>query len=290
MNTFEQELNNFNSKMQSVYGKIVTDLSVEDADQLQRTEKWKKDRAGNFTGSKMIDLMSCKVRATKNNPRDWRVKSWLCSFGDTAFSYILSRAIERATGEPTRNVKSVYMDWGNNHEEEGKQIASDKLGVEIEEVGFIKFCKCGGASPDGFFYKEFINEESGEITMVKHNFELKCPATQLKHYKHMNSEVVEGHEYFWQVQSEMMALKCDHSAFATYDPSFPESCNLGIKWVDRSEVHCNAILFRCVVGDVLADKLVESDFKCDLQEELNKVAATVPDDYEQIKIWINERI
>ena len=239
------------------------------AGDLQRTDDWHEERRGMLTGSKFGDLMTCKSRA---KGKDWGQKKWLLDFGDTAITYIIEKALERITGECIDIPFITWeMQYGIDHEEEGKDYftANTPYGA-IEEVGFTKFLKNAGASPDG---KLNYNEK-------KLNFELKCPATIQSHYKLMTASVAEGHTYFWQLTGEMLALKVDKTIFVSYDKRYPEKYKLGEQMVHLSELHANALLFRCVIAEKLIMAL-EKDLKLDIRAELKSIGEEIPNEFDE---------
>ncbi len=279
--TVEEILNDFNKELTKTFGLEITKAESEE---LQRTEDWHKKRLGMFTGSRFGDLMTCKSRA---KGKDWTQKNWLIDFGDTAISYIIERAIERVTGQRIETPTTWEMRWGNEHEDEGKTFFQEvykipgkefEFSLEIQEVGFINFLGNAGASPDG---KIIINNEI-------YGFELKCPATLKNHYKYMNEPVAEGHVYFWQCQGEMLALKCDKLFFATYDPRFPDEWKIAKHNVRLSTIHANALIFRCIVGEMIVRALMKN-MRINLRVELSNISDTIPEDYDSILEWMEEK-
>lgn len=283
MKTLQQELNEFNASLQKNHGAEIDSLELKEIEEdQQRTEQWLKDKLGMFSGSGGKLLMACKMRASAKNPKDWGQKKWLCSLGDSALNYIVERAIERATGENIEKYMSWHAKWGINHEDEAKAYISEKEGISIKDHGFIKFLKNAGSSPDG----EVIIK-SGQLPSTKFAFEVKCPATVLSHLNLMNSAICEGHDYFWQVQFEMMALKTDSVLFYTYDKRFPESVKLGRQEAELSPIHAFAVEFRCILGEKLIERILATEFKCDLSEELATICDEIPEELEELQNWFN---
>ena len=248
---------------------------------LQRTDEWKQERCGIFTASRFKDLMSCKSRA---KGKRWDDVNWILDFGDTAISYIIEKAVERATGQPIETAETWQMRWGNHYEPEGKAVFVEKykhvlykFDTELKEVGFIKFLKCAGASPDGVYGKEpHLNA-----------FELKCPATVLSHYKLSTTPVDESHDYFWQVTGEMLALKTDKATFCSYDPRYPENFRLNTQFVKLSEIHASALKARIIVADYIVKTLID-DFSLDVRGMLSISKELIPTDYAEFVEWLKE--
>lgn len=227
----------------------ITDEATE-----QNNAQWFSERLGMFTGSRMHELMICSSKAMG---RDWTNPRWLYDFGDTALNYINERAIERATGENLESATTWQMNWGNTYEPFGKEAVAKKFGA-ITPVGFVKFAENAGASADGLI---------GYMA-----FELKCPATLKAHRNNLTTNIVtESHPYFWQMQSEMLALNVGKLLFASYHPKYPPLSQLSTIEVHKSYVHCVAILERVRIADCLVKKIIESHFRCDDREELKKL-------------------
>ena len=279
MKTLQEEMEAFNSKLQETHGAQIDSIELKEIEEdQQRTEQWHKDRRGMFTGSAGKNFMACKMRASSKNPKDWGQKKWLCSLGDSSLNYIVERAIERATGENIEKYLSWHAKWGLNHEDEAKAYISEKDGLSIKDHGFVKFLKNAGASPDG----EVI------LSVKNKAFEVKCPATVISHMNLMNSAICEGHDYFWQVQFEMMALNATEALFYTYDKRFPESAKLGRQEASLSPIHAFAIEFRCILGEKLIERILATEFKCDLQEELADICEEIPEELEDLQKWFND--
>lgn len=272
MENFEQALTEFNKTLK-IHG---FDELPEKGD-LQRTEEWFHDRLGMFSASRFGDLMACNSKA---KGKDWSQHKWLFAIGDTALTYILERAIERTSGENLKFVSTWQMRHGTELEPEGIAAVEDELKVKIKEHGFIKFLKNAGASPDG----------SLKIATMDLAFELKCPATILSHYKLINEPFAEGHTYFWQVTGEMLALKVENALFCSYDPRFPKSSRIGKKQVALSHTHARALCFRLIIAEKLVNRLIDSDFTCNLRDEIAVIANQCPTDFDGLVEWYNSNI
>ena len=61
---------------------------------LQRTEDWHKKRLGNWTGSKIKNIMSCSPKGSKMS---WSDDAKVYEFSKGAIKYVYSRAMERKT-------------------------------------------------------------------------------------------------------------------------------------------------------------------------------------------------
>ena len=280
--TVEQALAQFNVEIVEKFGVSIENVETKEVE--QRTEDWHEERRGLFTGCCFGKLMTCKSKA---KGKDWSQKKWLLDFGDTAITYIIERAIERITGERIQTPTTWQMHWGTEHEDEGREYIAEKEHLEIKEVGFIKFLKNAGASADGK-----IIARSNSVTRTIYDppigFEEKCPATVQSHYKLMTESVAEGHAYFWQTTGEMMALKTDRLIFGTYDPRYPEDSRAVIQEVELSDLHANALIFRCIVGERLVEALMVN-MKTDLRMKLIEIGDSIPDDPKELYEWLKEQ-
>jgi hypothetical protein len=257
----------------------------------QRSEEWFKKRMGKFTGSRMKDLMSCKSRKKGKN---WGEKFWLCDFGDTALNYIVERAIERATGNRIETPTTWQMQWGTNLEPIAKEEISKRYNVEIQDVDFELFIKNAGASADGkvlMRYNYGINPTPvsqswgvGDPTPI----EIKCPATVKSHYELINAPVDESHDYFWQLQCEMLAQKANQMVFFSYDPRYPQKAQLAKHDVFLSESHSFAIKFRCLIAEMLVGYIIESNFKLDVRSHLEAICNNIPEKWDELNDWYVE--
>lgn len=275
-----QEVNEILEKFTNdLSAKLGVDLTSEPAE-LQRTDDWFKDRQGLFTGSAFKKLMTCKSRA---KGKTWDQKKWLMDFGDTAITYIVERAIERVTGQRIETPTTWEMQWGIDHEDEGREAVANKYNLDVEEVGFEKFLSNAGASADGKITMPIPNSNKEVVTA----FELKCPPKVTNHVKYLREAVAEGHEYFWQLQGEMLALNTDNAIFASYHPAFPENFQTEMQEVKLSEVHATALIFRCIIAEKLVQALMV-DIKADLAQELIMIGWEIPEEYEQLKQWIDD--
>ena len=204
--------------------------------ELQRTKEWLEDRRGNFTGSKMKDLMSCGRSTAK---LQWGTVEKLIDFGRTAEKYIYNVGKERLTGLMSQRITSKQMYHGIIHE----PLLIEKLledGV-IENYKPCKFKKFkdhnGGASPDGTVV--YQNQEMG--------LETKCCVSWDGHFARCYDVIDEKHDDFWQFQTEMMALEVDKLLYVVASPMTIEDYE--IKIIDASPIHQKALLQRILIAD-----------------------------------------
>lgn len=183
----------------------------------QRSLGWFRARLGTITGSQVGLLM-----------KSGRSKSEL--FGETAKSYIYSVAAERDMNPVIVNddelfeeylkqvdVSSKAMRWGNEQEENARNLYEKITGRHIVEVGSCKHptIENFASSPDGFFY----DKNTGEKGVL----EIKCPSQAV--FMRYKDEVKDNttllaakSEYFFQCQSHIMVTGAQWCDFIVYCP------------------------------------------------------------------------
>lgn len=168
-------------------------------------QAWKGERLGKFTASEIGKLM------TKGRAKDQY-------FGDTAMTYIESRAAEIITQEPVTDLEGMKaIEWGNNHEPEAALLFSEKFPDFIyygkENSKFFPYEPVklwAGGSPDGLIHRRAV-------------VEFKCPENSTHHIKYWRMK--RGPDlkeikpiYYGQVQFNMMSTGVDLGYFVSYDP------------------------------------------------------------------------
>lgn len=243
------------------------------------------ERNGNFTGSGFTKLMACKSRAKGLN---WSMRAKLVDFGDTALNYCLENAVERITGERVESGSTWQMQWGTNHEEVAREEVFHKHDVSLPEQDFMFFLKNAGSTPDSF-----VEEFKGHENL---NVEIKCPPKHLNHAKYLSQPVHESHEYFWQIQAEMLSqskfrkIPVTKTAFFTFHPCFSESTKLGGSIVEASETHQRALKIRCIIGERIIQKLVDCDLGRMPHDFLHDAISDIPEGFDELIEWFNEEV
>lgn len=255
----EQALNDFDSQIP------IANNQAEQSEALQRSEEWHEKRRGKFTGSRIKELMTCSSR----KQRDWDDPEKLLDFGDTAYNYIIERAIERHTGHVIPTASTWAMKWGIEHEEEAKAFIEERIGLAITDCDYEEIHTGLGASPDGYVFLDGL---------VKCAFEVKCPEKVYNHHKLMITPYNEKHPYFWQTQLEMMSLDVDSLLFASYHPYYPELTRGSWQTVRLSNIHKQAILIRYAIAEYLITWLLRFDFKLDLGAQMQLFRDNVNED------------
>lgn len=221
-----------------------TPAAVED-EQLQRTEKWHEQRRGRFTGSKIKDLMGTTRSTSKMG---WDRPEKIVDFSETAIKYIYSRARERQTGKNIQLADNFQFAYGRAVEPMVFPKIQERLGGEIIEKGFIEvpdFEGILGASCDNA-----LNDIPLEVKAAM-NFETE--------YERTENDIEQSHKDFWQMQTEMLALKSPILYYVTAEPDAdPVAIVKGeVEWdgdiiiqtVHASPIHQNAIKLRARIAN-----------------------------------------
>lgn len=207
------------------------------SDELQRTEEWRKDRAGKFTGSIFADLIA---RHKKTGER-------LKSFTDCIWNV----AVERMSGKPTEGPTGFALQWGTDVEPYAREAYELETGNTVVESGFIQHptIDYAGCSPDGL-----IGTDGG--------LEIKSPKSLRIHLERFIDGVPS--EYMPQVQGCMWVTGRQWWDFVSYHPDAPVSHRLLVIRVKRDEK---------MISDI-ESSVIEAEAKVlELVEVLNKKVA-----------------
>jgi putative phage-type endonuclease len=158
---------------------------------LQRTDDWYKQREGRFTASQISRLLGKETLARTKQSID---------------TYAFEKAIETLYGREEDTYVSEDMQRGINQEPLAFALFKDLKGYEfldVKEVGFYKFDKHAGASPDGQ-----VSDNS--------NLEIKCPRRN-KFFKIVANGINEvDSSYIAQMQMQMLCTDTEKSYFLNY--------------------------------------------------------------------------
>jgi hypothetical protein len=140
-------------------------------------------------------------------------------------------------------------------EELEKQLKNYKY----TETPFIEIKKYLGASPDGLLINEKLKEVFGA--------EIKAPSSWDGYYR-IIKPFDESHIDFWQIQTEMMALKVTKLYYIVAEPETdimdvlyhikePEIKELNIQIIESSTIHQRAILRRAKLCNKIINKYLK---------------------------------
>lgn len=205
---------------------------------LQRTEKWFKDRLGKFTGSENHKLMGCTTSTSKIG---WDREDKIIDFNETAKKYVYNKAKERQRKKVLKRSIGKNGEYGTEAEKMVMILLREKYPeYKFEEVGFIEFIEgIAGASGDGL-----VNYDMAQETKAATNWDAL--------YTRFEIPFDQSHQDFWQIQSEMLALNVNKCLYVIAEPSEhlnePIITDLSIKVVSSSPIHQQALIHRCMIG------------------------------------------
>lgn len=176
----------------------------------QGSPEWQMLRLGRFTSSEIHKLMTDPTAAAKKLGENLSVG---------AKTYVLQKAAERITGEPSGDVYSRAIEWGKENEPFARQLLESSLGVKYEVPGFIPYGDYAGGSLDGLCADGIC--------------EIKCPANPENHLRNLmlkdSSDLFNLHpDYWWQIQSNLLFSEMDLGLFASFDPRYNDDLRLKI--------------------------------------------------------------
>ena len=248
--------------------KLDVDLQKPDKE-LQRTEKWKEERRGRWTGSQLKNLMTCDQGAGKMS---WDNLDKVFRFGKTSLKYIYENAKERETGRYIdQGDGTLQMRYGTIVEPLISKAAKKKLKKygKMKDVGFKTFPTMpnAGVSSD----KIIVNKKGKCIASV----EMKACTNWQTHYERTFDSVDEKSTDFWQMQGQMIAWEVDTCYYVVAEPpqdimkyvfyngdimdlykDFLKECPVSIVKVPAQKLHQDALLKRiCMAEQALNDWL-----------------------------------
>lgn len=183
--------------------------------QLQRTEKWREERRGNWTGSQLKALMSCAQGKSK---LDWDNLDRLFSFGMTAIKYLYSNAMERKTGRYIEEGEGTWqMRYGTRVEPLIKKATKAKLKEmrvkgKIKKVGYKPFDNIpnAGVSSDA----KLVDSKGNTIASV----EMKACTNWETHYDRTFELTDEKSKDFWQIGGQVIAHNVEVCYYVVAEP------------------------------------------------------------------------
>jgi predicted phage-related endonuclease len=201
---------------------------------LQRTDKWKLDRAGKFTGSRFADLL-----ARSKPDKDGKTRP-LKAYHDL----ILDLATERFTGSPIEGPTGLALAWGTDVEPFAREAYELETGNTVIESEFIQhpFYEFVGCSPDGL-----IGDKGG--------LEIKSPKSPRVHLERLIDKQI-PQEYIPQVQGCMWVTGREWWDFVSFDPRMPESHQMLIIRVERDDAFIRNLEFEVMCAEQEVQQLV----------------------------------
>lgn len=173
----------------------------------QRSDNWHEMRRGRFTSSEMHKLF--KASKTKEFAAAHE------GFGQTAVTYIETKAMEIFTGENlSSDIDNLYsVKWGNTFERSAREFYELMYDDKVEECGFYPHGDNAGGSVDFKSRKVGVGE-------------IKCPSSRSVHASYlMNIPTFDflrqvKDEYWYQLQCNMHFTGLPSCAFISFDPRY----------------------------------------------------------------------
>ena len=175
-------------------------------DEVQGSNEWFTQRLGKVTASRVADVMA-------------RTKTGYSASRD---SYMTQLVLEVVTGQKADSFTNSAMEWGTAQEPFARSAYEARMGVLVEEVGFVTHptIERAGASPDGY-----VGLFGG--------IEVKCPNSNT-----MMETILTGNvpnKYFIQMQMQMACTGREWCDYVVFDPRFPPKAQLFVKRVNRDD-------------------------------------------------------
>jgi hypothetical protein len=258
-------------KKSSIVLDIVDEKPVKE---LQRTDEWRMQRLGRWTGAQLKNLMSCGQSGARIS---WNEVDKIFQLGNTALKYIYENAMERKTGRYVdMGIGTKDMRYGTKVEpliQKATKKRLKELGVEgkIKSVGFKQFPTMpnAGVSSDSIF----INKETKKTIAT---VEMKACTSWSSHYERTFDAMDEKGMDFWQVQGQMIAWQVDTAYYVVAEPpiniekylnydgdifdlykEFLKECPISIQTVKASKTHQNALLKRICIAESTVNQFLE---------------------------------
>lgn len=199
----------------------------------QQTYNWFVSKLGVFSGSKLPKLM-----------KGGRGK---VEWGETAFDVIQLVALERDLSDEgiklyvTEEMSKEFREtnWGNKYESEARDEYCAKCGDDVIVGGFLRssILPAFGCSTDG------------KRASIDRIIEIKCPYNVAKHQANVILDSIdEDHEYYAQMQGNMMAVGVDTLDFISYDPR-RKTNKLKVITVEANKEYQARLLKRLIVAE-----------------------------------------
>lgn len=223
---------------------------------IQGTVEWLLERKGKWTSSNLDCLMVKGKDAS--------------TLGAGAISLCYEKLAERLSTE-VREVSSQFMDWGNEHEDDARELFQKVTGLVVEEVGFIPYpcqlnglvspddvnlSKISGGSPDGVINSVGSTYDcvgKRVCTVEKAVIEIKCPHDPANHlYTLIHKDIPKKNKtkYMIQMQWNMYCTGAQKAYFISYDPRMEKDEHKLVYFeVERDEEMIGKIKERILVAE-----------------------------------------
>ncbi|MBL8506617.1 MAG: YqaJ viral recombinase family protein [Methylobacillus glycogenes] len=209
--------------------------------QEQRTDKWYRDRAGKFTGSRFVDVLSKKPDG-----------QYLKAYDDL----IRQLVVERVTDDYIdTGIDSHAMKWGREVEPFAREAYELETGLLVTLASFIKHPTLSfvGVSPDGL-----VGADGGT--------EFKCPKDPGIHLDRFPNGMNEG-EFMPQVQGCIWVCQREWWDWISYDPRMPEHLRFYRQRVYRNDIYIKNLEREVLIAEGKVRELVDQ-YKPEIIEQI----------------------
>lgn len=174
---------------------------------VQGSYEWLMERLGHVTTSKFETVLK--------EPKKIKDKK-AGKLAAVAQTYLDQLMAEHITQEPSEEIHSKYLRWGEEWEPRAREAYEAAFNVVVKQVGFVRHPTelLIGGSPDGMI---------GDVGTM----EIKCPMTKVPHLEILRSHSI-PEEYVAQVQGILWVTKRQWCDFVSYQPRFPEELRLKV--------------------------------------------------------------
>ena len=197
----------------------------------QRTDEWRRKRAGKLTASRFADAISFTGGEPgdvyKTGPKKGLPKPRQSTAARER--YMREIVFERLTETPTHEVGGRATQWGTEVEPYGREAVELETGLFVTPAEFVTHPDYPfiGASPDGL-----IGADAG--------YESKCPMDEAVHINTLLNGMPDDHVP--QVQGGMLVTGRTRWLFVSYDPRMSEPYRLFMQWIVRDDEYINGVL------------------------------------------------
>lgn len=199
--------------------------------ELSKKDRWKMDRCGNITASRISAIMTGgrrKMTAEEKEFQNAKIKAGLISknqvrttvdipFGDVAKDYLRSVLYERRTGKPLKEIHARSLEWGSEHELDAIEWYQNNYfeniqscSEDFDDIVCKSPFKGFSDSPDFYLY------ENDNLSLIG---EVKCNISESKFegIREMSREEAKI-EHRWQFSGHFIAHpKVNDLVYICYD-------------------------------------------------------------------------
>lgn len=277
------QLNNQEDFQEKEFKKYsIEDDSLEEDEELQRTEDWLNLRNGKWSASMIKKLMSCNLRGGR---MDWFNPRKTLEFSESSLKSIYANAKARQRGYYIETITGKAMSYGTKIEPLVAEITNNylkTLNLNFQKTGFVTFenIPTAGVSSDFLAYDFY-----GKLIF---NGEQKACVSWDSHFERTFESVDEKGIDFWQTQMQMACHKTNKTLYVISEPpkninkyiysedvwelfeDFKKECAVSFHIIESSPIHIKALLKRIEISEKVISAWLE-DNSLNIRNLLNDV-------------------